>query len=358
MPPQKISGVLSSPYVTMGDVAAHCGISKSTVSRALSQPKKVNAKTRAMVEKTIHELGYLYNPWASSPGKPRRQVLGVMVSQLREVVYNETLTVVDTMAAAAKYEVLFAITNENEQRERDIWLRFRQYRASAMIVIGASSCTESLMEQSRAEGVPHLLLWESSERPGVNFIGVNNFQLTYQATTELLRLGHRRIALLLGGLKSTKRALERLDGYTTALREAGVSFDVKLVSFLGVLAQATSRPDLAACCQASVRGMLSLQNAPTAFLIPNGQLSINAINAIKGAGLLIPDDVSVLCLGDDNLSASMSPALCSMETNIGEMHILLSRYLQEVFHSADAIDLRHTLPTGFRWRESCGPCRH
>ncbi len=338
----------------MDDVAAHCGIAKSTVSRALSRPEKVSPATRLRVEEAVRELGYLYNPWASSPGKSRREFLGVMVSQLREITYNETLTVIDNMASAAKYEVLFAVTHEAPQREEEIILRFKQYRASAIIVLGATMGTEALLRQARAEGIPNLMLWETSSQPGVNFIGIDNRELSAKATCELLRLGHQHIAILLGGSENLKRAQERERGYRESLEQAGRVFDPQLVQFLGPLTQATGQ-SLAAACQTVTRNLLGLPHPPTAFLVPNGLMAVTVMTTVQRAGLRVPEDISVLCIGEDALAISMLPALSAMETSASEMHLELSLFLQQVFRGESAIELRHTLPTNFRSRESCLP---
>lgn len=345
-----------SQSVTMDDVAARCGIAKSTVSRALSRPEKVSPGTRQRVEQAVRELGYVYNPWASSPGRTRREFLGVMVSQLREMVYTETLNVIDNLAASARYEVLFAVTHEIPQREQDVFLRFKQYRASAIISLGATMGTEDLLGQARAAGIPSLLLWETSARPDVNFIGVDSGQSTSRALQELLRLGHRRIALFVGGSERTKRALERVRGYRRAMDEAGVPYDPQLIQFLGTLTQATGQPAIASCHSAA-RNVLKLSHPPTALLLPNGYLAVGALSALHEAGLRVPEDVSVLCLGDDDLAASLTPALSCMDTNKAEVHILLSLFLQQVFSGDTALDWRHTLPAGFCARQSCAPRR-
>jgi LacI family transcriptional regulator len=340
----------------MKDVAAACGVTKSTVSRALRHPEKVSPRTRLHVEKAMAELGYVFNPVASCLSRPRRELLGIMFPLRLYSLYADILAVIDTMAAASDYEVMFSMTNGLPRREKEAFLRMRQYRASSFICLEASAEVEEMLCAAQREGCPCLMLHQTPKNAELNFVGVDLPQTTFTAVSELADLGHSRIGLLLGSRPELRVAEMRHAGYRDGLAARGLAYDPLLVDFLGALTPTRWHPVIAAVKVATGR-MLHMANPPTAMVTPNSQFAAGVLAATREAGLRVPRDFSVITLHDDELASALDPQLCALNTSKVQEHILLSMFLQRLFHGEPVGAWRHILPIGVHWRGSCGPRR-
>jgi hypothetical protein len=121
------------------------------------------------------------------------------------------------------------------------------------------------------------------------------------ATQALIQAGHRRIGFVNGPVDYFPASPGRLTGYRRALESVGIPFDGDLVR-PGDWWQETGTRHTA--------DLLSLKDPPTAIFCGNGWMAMGAYDAVKEAGLRIPDDVAVL--GFDNrveIADHMRPAL-------------------------------------------------
>lgn len=80
-----------NPRVTIIDVAKAAGVSKSTVSAALTNNPTVNTKTRDKVLAVAAELGYRPNRLARSLVRKNSGVIGVVVRNLRNPYYVDVV---------------------------------------------------------------------------------------------------------------------------------------------------------------------------------------------------------------------------------------------------------------------------
>jgi LacI family transcriptional regulator len=106
---------------------------------------------------------------------------------------------------------------------------------------------------------------------------------SYLVTRHLLELGHTRIAFLCGP-SGAPWALERLEGYRRALREAQIELDDKLVFNAGTWIEEGEKAALQA---------LNESASMTAIQAANDMVAIGAANVFLNQGIRIPHDLSV-----------------------------------------------------------------
>ncbi len=123
-----------------------------------------------------------------------------------------------------------------------------------------------------------------------------------RATEHLLKLGHRRIAIIdnapaLGNF-------EKQQGYVQALNEAGIEFDREL----SIDARRTGPGQ----GYAAAGRLLSLPDPPTAILAANDLLAIGAIHRCDELGIKVPEDISVIGFDNIELAAHARPPLTTV----------------------------------------------
>ena len=145
-----------------------------------------------------------------------------------------------------------------------------------------------------------------------NYIATDNVQGSMQVMEHLFSLGHRRIGLVVTaqGLDSQ----ERYDGYSRALKEHGLPFDGDLVRII--------KESDNTCWQkaaAEKTAEILKTGKPTAVFAPGSSLAIGAKEAIEGAGMSIPEDISLVAFDDFYLASHMSPKLTTVAQSIWEL---------------------------------------
>ena len=146
--------------------------------------------------------------------------------------------------------------------------------------------------------------------------------------------------------ESVSTARDRRAGYVEALDHAGIPLDPALV------ACATADP------QGGVVGMqelLRLAERPTAVFTVNNLVALGAIEAVRAAGLDVPDDVALVCYDDIEYASRLYPFLTVM---LQPAETFGSLGTQLLFERIEGRRLDRTrkvvLPADFVVRESCG----
>jgi LacI family transcriptional regulator len=160
------------------------------------------------------------------------------------------------------------------------------------------------------------------------------------ATDYLIGLGHRRIAFI-SGPQDHPDALQRLEGYKSALSAGGITFTKKLVAAGDYLETGG---------YAAINRLLDARVEFTAVFAANDQAAYGAMLALHRRGLRVPQDVSVVGFDDLPTSAFMIPSLTTVHRytdEIGEraaeaMIDLIERRIPNARISAPTLAIRES----------------
>ena len=210
--------------VTIKDVAKKAGTSIATVSYVFSnQERYLRPELRERVLQAAAEIGYVKNAAASSLKGKRRGILAVVVAQFGNTFFTRMCVEIVSIARQEGYVVTLCNSEEDLQQEKIILERLIAQRIDGCILCPAFSRSDNV-ELLRRHNVPYVVLERSLEAkaPPYPFVGHDNFQSGYLATKTLLEAGHRKIAFL-GWDAPIPNVRERVDGYSTAMRERGLT---------------------------------------------------------------------------------------------------------------------------------------
>jgi LacI family transcriptional regulator len=330
--------------ITIREVAKAAGVSIGTASRAMNRTGRVSAAAIAAVTTAARELGYAPDAVAQSMRTGSTGVVGMLVSDLANPLYARIISAVEARLLASGSALLLASTHNDGQREKSLVDLFRRRRVDGLI-LGACE-TESPEALARlASDVPMVALDRDFESPQAG-VHVDHHHGAFQATRYLLNLGHSRIALMTPG-SVLRPGRERIAGFKDAFAERGVALDPKLVR------AEKSAMDFAF---SEALALLGSPAAPTAFVCLGTRILSGVLMALRHSGRSVPDDVSVISIGDTDLSQLFSPAITSLTWDLAAVgtaaaELLLSRLdRREPPHHE-----RILLTTQLVLRESCGP---
>lgn len=272
--------------VTIHDVAAAAGVSKSTVSRILDERlPRSESDTARRVREVATSLGYVRDVSAASLRRGQTHTIGVIVPRLTDTVMA---MLYEALARACARSGRFAIvaTTEDEPRADRAAAQTLLQRGVDGLVLSTAREGDDFARELADRGVPFVLALRSDGR---SLASVGDDHLGgYLATRHLIDLGHRRIGII-AGPNYASSSKGRLEGYKQALREAGIPQDPDLVvdSTFGIDSGAEAADQL-----------MNLQQPPTALFAVNDNTAIGALSTLARRGLSVPGDVSLVGYND------------------------------------------------------------
>lgn len=278
---------------TIYDVAREAGLATSTVSRALSKPERVNARTREHVLEIAERLGYQTNPLARALPSGRTQTVALFVSDITNPHFFGIIRGAEQQARAAGCTLIVGDTEESPELES----RNVERLGSAVdgFVIAASRMADKGIKELARK---HRLALVSRQVSGVPSAIVDHADGTRQIIEHLASLGHRSVAYLAGPRRSWL-ATQRWRAISTVARRLGMSA-TRLGPFPPAMLGGPAAADAALACGA------------TAAVAHNDLLAIGMLRRFAQRGVRVPADISVV--GYDNIFGAdfCSPTLTTL----------------------------------------------
>ncbi|GCE05977.1 LacI family DNA-binding transcriptional regulator [Dictyobacter aurantiacus] len=294
--------------VHLKDIAAYTGVSIKTVSNVINgNYARVGPETRAMVLAAIEKLNYQPNIAARQLRKARVGVLAYAIPDIRNPYFTEVGDIMTRVAEEHKYTLLLDYTYGPRDPEPEGKIRYNDYAYGSLekelsvikglrphlidgVILDPQALTIDDIKMEEVKG-PLVLVGERLFGAPFDHVLIDNVQAAYQATNHLLAIGKRRIAVIGSQETQSQAPSLRTQGYSRALREAGIEVDESLLISGGYW----HRSDGAN----AMRYLLSLENPPDAVFCFNDLMAMGALSVINAAGLSIPDDIAVM--GFDNV---------------------------------------------------------
>jgi LacI family transcriptional regulator len=328
--------------ITIDDVAREAEVSYATVSRVVNGKGYVSAETRDRVMNAVARTGYVVNRRAQGLASGRAQVVGLVVRALDTSYIGEIVRGIDEELAAVSYDLMLYTTHFRKRRESEFVANFTAGLADGLLLVLPLD-PAAYLDSVRRRGFPYVLIDHGGMGEDGPSVGATNHQGAYDATTYLIGLGHRRIGLVTGHLEMGC-AIDRLAGYRAALRDHGLPVDPALIQ------QGDFQQPRGFDC---AKELLALPEPPTAIFACNDVSAFGVIDAVRDAGLRIPDDISVIGFDDIPTSATIHPSLTTVRQPLEEMGRQATRMLLTFISDHTRQIERVDLPTSLVIRGSC-----
>jgi LacI family transcriptional regulator len=324
----------------MRAVAELARVSPATVSRVLNGSSKVRMEPRRRVLEAVEQVGYRPNRLARNLRRQRAETIGVLVPDIENPHFSESVRVVEDAAYRAGYHVLLCNTDETPDKQLEYAKVLADERVLGVIAASADSMGAGL-EPLFDVGVPIVAFDRLLSDDRADAVVCDNANATRQATEHLIWLGHQRIAYV-GGRPDVETGAERLAGYVTAMRVAGLTpFSVD-----GEFRTATAERE--------VSTLLRLENRPTGLIVANNLMAIGTLRAARNAGLRIPSDVAIVAIDDPPWAEFVDPPLTVYAQPVRKMAETAITLLLERIAQRRHETVRIVLPLDLKIRGSCG----
>lgn len=277
--------------VTIKDISKACGVSPTTVSKALNGYTDIGKETAEKIRRVAKEMNYHPNAAARMLKTNTSHNIGVVFED--ETSSGLTHEYFSHILNAAKNELEdhgYDITFINAKNGGGSFLEHCRYRRVDGVLI---ACVDFHS--------PQVLELVNSEFPTVTIDYVfdshscvlsDNVEGTYELVKYLYSMGHRRIAFIHG--ERTSVTIKRLSGFYRACQDLGLSIPDEYVR--------ESRYHDAERTEKVVESILNLPVPPTALMFPDDYSYLGCQGLFEKLGLSVPDDIS--CVGYDGIPLS------------------------------------------------------
>lgn len=294
---------------TIKDVAKRAGVAISTASAALNRSAPVSEDVIAKVEEAVRTLGYIPHGAAQSLRSGQSKLIGLIVPNITNPHFAAVARIIENVCLSAGYLSMVFSTGQDSERESQILRMMRNQRVAGLIIIPTRS-DEAHGRRLKSEiHVPTVLLDMYVEGLDYDVVKLDNVTGMRMATEHLIKLGHRRIAVLTGiaGLVTSE---DRLAGYLEAHRRAGIVVDPSLM-LRGEYEQATALE--------SVLEVMGRADRPTAVVSFSNMMTLGALQAFQRLGLEVPRDVSIVGMDDFEFADLLNPPPTVVRVPLAEM---------------------------------------
>ncbi|MBQ8149583.1 MAG: LacI family DNA-binding transcriptional regulator [Clostridia bacterium] len=296
--------------VTIRDVSEKCGLSISTVSKALNHYSDISEETRKRVLETAKEIGYHPNALARALKTNRSYNLGVLFadefgSGLTHPFFSAVLDSFKRTAEQKGYDITFI--NHNINQRSMTFLEHCHYRNVDGVCVACIDFYSPEIVQLMQSDLPAVTIDHSFDnRSCVLSDNVSGMELlVYRAA----QLGHTRIAYVHG--KKSAVTKSRLTGYHRAMAANGIPVRNDYLE--------ESDYQDAHKCYAVVQKLLKLPQPPTCIFVTDDLAAIGGLDAIRDSGLRIGEDISIAGYDGHYLSQLMRPVLTTVKQNTAMM---------------------------------------
>jgi len=289
---------------TIKDVADLAGVAVGTVSHVLTGSVRVSEPLRLKVQAAIRELDYHPNHVARSLKTSRTRTLGIIVPDMTISFFPQIIRGAETAARARAYSVIAVNSDDNGARQKDLLSVLRSQRVEGILLVIAAAPTPALPITRMIEaGIEVVCLDRIPDRVPVDAVSVDDVAAAELGVDHLVRMGHRRIAIITGPL-SLRNERQRLLGYKQALQRAGLAYEEALVWHGNLLTEDVSR-----ICRERLRAQASW---PDAVLATNGPTGLGVLRAFRDLGLQTPEDIAFVTFDELTVDELFTPAVTTI----------------------------------------------
>jgi len=294
------------PGVTAQQVAKRLGLSQSTVSRAFTDAASIHPKTRERVIKAANLLGYQPNVIARSLIMRRTNIIAVVMSNLTDPFYPLVLERLAQRIQASGRQLLFFMIPAGKHVD-EVLPSLLQYRVDAILITSAT-VSSRMAAVCVGEGTPVVLF--NRYVPGLKVAAVccDNVSAGRAVADYLSSRGHIRPAFVSAESDVTTN-LDRARGFSARLQELGMKLH----------ADETGGDFSYAAGYHAARRLIGRRPLPDAIFFASDIMAIGGIEAIRAAGLRVPEDISVVGFDDILMAAWPAYGLTTIRQPIQEM---------------------------------------
>jgi LacI family transcriptional regulator len=338
--------------ITIVDISKAADVSPTTVSLALNNNPRISLETRKKILRIAKSLNYQPNLVARNLVGKKSHTLGLIITTILNPFYPELAKGIEDKAMELGYNIILCSTNYDLKLER-YSIDILRSKGVDGIIFSSVEVNDFNIRPLIEDRFPFVLVNRRIHNrlldKKIDYVVEDNVSGGYVAVEHLLKLGHRRIGVITGGL-NVSTAVERTEGARKALKDYGIKFEPDL------LIECSFSKELA--YEAAGR-FISMRKPPTAIFAENDFMAVGAREALLEAELRIPEDMALVGFDDISVAALKGVELTTINSRKYEMGSLgLQILIEKIEDRAASMVSQIILQPELVIRKSCGYFLH
>lgn len=334
----------SMKYVTIKDIANSLGISKSTVSRALSgDVKNVSQDTREKILNAARKMGYKRNELAVNLCMKSTRTIGIIVPEAVTPFYMSFVSFAQNLLRQKGYRVILSLSNEDYETERMNLKMFADYRVEGILISACHNKANLDIYRDFVErSIPMVFFDRTISEVSFPKVKIDDYIDSFFMVEHLIR-NKRKNIIHLAGPSYIQNSLDRKRGYRDALEKFHIAYNPSFVIEAGVDAE-----DGAAAVERLFRQHVDFD----AIFCFTEMQALGAKRFLQEHDIAIPQKVAISCMSGTRLSTLVHPALTAVEQPVERMAMEAVRLVIDKIKNYSLPDEIVTLPSEMIIRKS------
>lgn len=293
---------------TIRDVASRAEVSVATVSNVLGDRKSVSPSLAENVRRAAEELGYSADRAASQLRSGKAKVIGIIVPSLDNPYFTSIISAVEQAAQADGYDIIVASSNNDPGVEAKRLYALLSWRPAGIVIVPAEDSSPA-SDTLAANVCPFVVVDRLPDLEGVDSIAIDNHQAATMAAEHLLRLGHRDVLVVASTLRLAN-ICERQAAITEAFTATGCN--APRILEVGLTLEAVVD---------GLTGWFEGKERPTGIIALTNFTTIGVIAALAGAGIRVPNDMSLVGFDDYIWMQAATPSITAIRQPVEKIGI-------------------------------------
>ncbi len=317
------------PSVTLKDLARQLRLSASTVSRALQNHPGIGLRTRERVQSLAQQLHYIPNLTALSLKKNRRFAIGVIVPELLNPFFSQTVSGIEATATQRGYLMTVCQSHEETDRERRAVTLLANNRVDGMLVVVAKTDTNyEHLSALQEQDLPLVLVDRAVGQMAASSVGCDVRAGAEEVTEFLIHRGVRHFGYL-GGPDGLETSTERREGFLAALRRRSLPIRQNWLVATDLSTEAVEKATYA---------MLKNAPRPEAIVAFSDQVALDIHRVATALGLVPNRDLMLASFGNAPYQSYLHhPPLVSVDQQAYETGVQATNLLLRLIETPDAL---------------------
>ncbi len=312
-----------SKRVTLKDIAEKVGVSTALVSYVVNgreKEKRVGAAVVLKIREALVEMNYKPHHIARSLRKGTTNTIGLIVTDIANPFFSSMTRFIEDEASKAGYTLIIGSSDENCTKTETLIDILLNRQVDGFILVPAEGCSD-IIKYLLDEKIPVVLVDRYIPELVTNYVVLDNYTASYNATNHLITRGYKRIGMI--AYKSSMIHMrDRVSGYQEAMHDNGLGKNVWIRYVRYERLESDMNKAIASIISKSGQKIDAL------FFVTN-TLSISGLYKIREFQLRVPEDIALIGFdGNEAFDFFYSP-LTYVEQPLGEMSREAVRILLE-----------------------------
>lgn len=327
---------------TIYDVAREASVSMATVSRVVNGNPNVKPATRKKVLNAIERLGYRPNAVARGLASKKTTTVGVIIPDIASIFFSELARGIEDIATMYNYNIILSNSDQNKEKEIHLLNTMLGKQVDGIVFMGGKITEDHVSEFKKAH-IPIVLAATIDQSKETSSVNIDYKQAAFDAVSSLTEKGHHKIAAVLGPLTDPVNKEFKLEGYQSALHNAGIDHNDDYIG-IGDYTYDSGKE--------AMEQFLAMDEAPTAVYAGTDEMALGIIHQIQDQGLSVPEDIEVISSESTRLAHMVRPTLSTIVQPMYDIGAVAMRLLTKYMNNEKVEDPNVVLPHRIDHRQS------